>query len=214
MAFRPSTQYECPFCKGIIPSADINASTDLALCRACGKTSSFSVISCQSELATVDLDHPPPRVRVGLTSDGRSKVVYRARSFVLLGFVLLWFAIVIGLVCGIQLYYSHFEPSITVIGAPGALALFLLGIYFAFARWEITAASGEGTVFLGVGSIGRRSRFHYSKNSLVTLVASSDDPRGAVAVATDDEVFVFGSGISDDALRFIAAWIRAAIARG
>jgi hypothetical protein len=45
-------------------------------------------------------------------------------------------------------------------------------------------------------------------------VASSDDPGGAVAVATDDEVFVFGSGISDDALRFIAAWIRAAIARG
>jgi hypothetical protein len=144
MAFRPSTQYECPFCKGIIPSADVNASTDLALCRACGKTSSFSVISCQSELATVDLDHPPPRVRVGLTSDGRSKVVYRARSFVLLGFVLLWFAIVIGLVCGIQLYYSHFEPSITVIGAPGALALFLLGIYFAFARWEITAALWRG----------------------------------------------------------------------
>ena len=36
------TAFRCPMCHAVIPANDVNVATDLALCRACGRTSSFA----------------------------------------------------------------------------------------------------------------------------------------------------------------------------
>ncbi|HEY2342411.1 MAG TPA: hypothetical protein VGH90_05240, partial [Chthoniobacteraceae bacterium] len=222
MASKPSTQYACPFCKANIPLADVNVSTDVALCRACGKTSSFSAVAGVSDLAAVDLNSPPRKVRVDVTPDGRTRVVIKERSFVAIlffaVFILFWSGLSMGGIYGTQIYHRSFDLKQSLFGLPflaGTVVLVSIFAFLAFGHWEITTGPGTGTVFVGVGPIGRRRRFRYSRSSLVTVdsATSSKNQQRAIAIATDGEIFKFGSGISEDALRYLAASLQQAVAR-
>ena len=59
--------YNCPVCRAAIPLEDVNVAADLALCRACGKTCSFAMLSGSSEISLDCLAHPPRGIRVGLS---------------------------------------------------------------------------------------------------------------------------------------------------
>jgi hypothetical protein len=50
----------CPSCRSAIAVDDINVSTDLALCRACGKSFRFSEIAGEISSSGPDLNSPPP----------------------------------------------------------------------------------------------------------------------------------------------------------
>jgi hypothetical protein len=223
MPLKPASPYACPFCKAAIPIADVNVSTDVALCRACGKTSSFSAVAGVGELAAVDLAQPPRHVKVGLTPDGRSWIIYRRVSPVLLflvPFTLFWSGLSMVGIYGTQIHRRHFELAQSLFGLPfllGTCGLLSAIAFMALGRWEITVGNGEGTVFVGVGAIGRRRKFRYTRTSMAGIVDSDRTSKSgrqrAVGITTDGEVFKFGTGIPDDSLRFIAASLQQAIAR-
>ena len=80
-----------------------------------------------------------------------------------------------------------------------------------FGKWVITLDRGQGTVFVGVGSLGWTRQFSYSKDSLVSLritnVQVNNVSQRGIFIRTDDKDFVFGAMFKEDAKRFIAAAI-------
>ena len=164
------TLYLCPSCQATIPPEDVNVGTDLALCRACGKTTAFSSIAGIERLPKVDLSAPPPHVKVGTTLDNQLLIVYKRISpivFILIPFTLIWSGLSMGAM------FSHgFNVEQRLIGLPfafGSLVFLAVIIHLLCGRWEIRAGDGTGSVFVGVGNLGWRRPFEYSRASVVSL---------------------------------------------
>ena len=45
-----ASEYKCPSCGAAISLDDVNVAKDIALCRACGRSTAFSVISGAAEI--------------------------------------------------------------------------------------------------------------------------------------------------------------------
>jgi hypothetical protein len=70
----------CPGCGHTIPLDDINVGKDLALCRACGKTWTFSLVNATKELKNISPENPPKGVRVETDYEGATKITYKRVS--------------------------------------------------------------------------------------------------------------------------------------
>lgn len=57
-----------------------------------------------------------------------------------------------------------------LVGTIVLLAVILFGL---FGRWVITLENGIGTVFVGIGPIGRTRTFTYSRQSFITFKDSN-----------------------------------------
>jgi hypothetical protein len=53
------TNIVCPNCHAEIPLEDVNVTTDIALCRRCGQTSSYAELINDSRLPAFDSRNPP-----------------------------------------------------------------------------------------------------------------------------------------------------------
>ncbi|HQA38902.1 MAG TPA: hypothetical protein PLW27_08350 [Kiritimatiellia bacterium] len=58
-----NTRYQCLACGAPIPLDDINVATDVALCRACGRTSAFSLLQAAVDTAS-SMGEPPRGIRI------------------------------------------------------------------------------------------------------------------------------------------------------
>jgi DNA-directed RNA polymerase subunit RPC12/RpoP len=58
-------KYSCIHCGKPIDLDDTNVASDVALCRSCGKSMSFSAIAQQPDLAAVDLTARPKACALG-----------------------------------------------------------------------------------------------------------------------------------------------------
>jgi hypothetical protein len=72
--------YTCPQCGTQIPLDDINVAQDIALCRACGQTTSFAQLAGGAGLGAIDLDAPPRHVTLRTDPLGSVQIVYRRVS--------------------------------------------------------------------------------------------------------------------------------------
>ncbi len=57
-AFGSMEKTVCPSCHNHVPMDDVNVSTDLVLCRKCGKTFKFSELM-ELSTSTIDVSKPP-----------------------------------------------------------------------------------------------------------------------------------------------------------
>jgi hypothetical protein len=213
----------CPFCRASIPLADVNVATDIALCRACGRTSAFSVVSGQSEISLDCLAEPPRCVRVEDGFYEGTQITYRRLSPVLLfliPFTALWSGGSMYGIYGTQIIKGEFDLEQSLFGIPfafGTMILLSAIVYLIVGRWVVTLNRGEGTVFVGVGPLGWTRQFSYNRDTLVSLSMTSikvnDCPQKGILVRTGDKDFVFGALIRDDAKRFIAATIMQAVGK-
>ena len=206
----------CPSCSAAIPFADVNVAKDIALCRACGATTSFSGLQGAGELKDVNLDVPPKHVRD--VHDGQSDLVltYRRRSPIflfLIPFTALWSGGSVGMIYVRPLLQGKpFEVGEALFGIPfliGTVVLLTVVTYLFFGRWVIRVTGNEGTVFNGVGSLGWTRRFTIDRSSTVTLAACgasvNDQPVPCIRIHTGDEKLSFGAFIKEDSKLYIAA---------
>lgn len=211
------SSYTCPFCRGNIPADDVNVATDKALCRTCGKTSSFAMVSGASEISMECLRQPPGCIRAQKNPRGGRRITYHRLSpvlFFMVPFTALWAGGSMMGIYGSQLMKGEFDLTMSLFGLPFLFGtVILLGVvaFLAFGKWVITLAKGTGTVFIGVGSWGWTRLFTYDGSSLVSLCQTSvqvnNVPQQGICVRTGEEDFVFGALLKEEAKLFIAAAI-------
>jgi hypothetical protein len=210
-------EYRCPLCQAEISIEDVNVATDLALCRSCGKTSAFSVVSSSTGIRLANLDNPPRWIRVDEELLGGTTIVYRKRSpvlFFLIPFTLVWSGGSIGGIYVTQLVRGKFDLSQSLFGLPflaGTVVLLAVIAFLLLGRWAITLRDGEGTVFVGVGGLGWTRHFRYGRDTLVSLRATSlkvnGVPQQGILVRNGNEDFVFGALLKDEAKQYVGAAI-------
>lgn len=216
------TEYHCPFCQSVIAAEDVNVATDLALCRSCGRTSSFALVAAGSEISLDCLDTPPKGIRTMRNSRGDRKIVYRRVSPVLLflvPFTAVWSGGSIMGIYGSQFSKGTFDLAQSLFGLPfllGTIVLLSVIAYCAFGKWQVVLQKGVGTVFVGVGSLGWTRRFEYNHETRVglrmTSVEVNNVPQRGICVRTGDSEFVFGSLMKEEAKQYVAASILQAVA--
>jgi hypothetical protein len=211
----------CPNCGHVIPMEDINVAKDLALCRACGKTWTFSLVNATKELKSVNPDNPPRGVRVETDFEGGTKIVYKRFSPIAIFFVIftaIWGGGSMTGIYGSQFRKGHFSLSQSLFGLPflfGTIVLCSVTAFFMFGRWEILIRRGEGSVFLGVGPLGWRRKFSFGSGACVSLAMSdmrvNNQPQEAIIIQDGEKkVISFGAIISN---REVKLFIAAAVAR-
>lgn len=215
--------FSCPYCQRAIPLADVNVATDIALCRACGRTASFSA-SCGAGRVSLDcLAEPPHNVRVENGFSDETKIIYRRVSpilWFLVPFAAFWSG---GSMVGLywsQIKEGRFDLHQSLFGIPFVLGtVVLLGIivYLALGKWVVTLNRGEGTVFTGVGPLGWTRQFYYNRDSLVSLclteVKVNQQSQEGIRICTDGKAFTFGALLKKDCKQFIAATILQEVGR-
>jgi len=214
-------EYHCPYCRTTIAMEDVNVATDVALCRNCGQVSSFATVAGVADVSLAVLDQPPKGIRVSRNVHGGTKVVYRRVSralFFLVPFTALWSGVSMVGIYGSQLMEGRFDLGQSLAGLPfliGTVILVMVILFCAFGRWELIVQQGEGSVFVGLGSLGRRRRFAYDRTTTVRLkltnIQVNDVRQTGVCVRNDDQEFVFGATMKEEAKQFMAATILHAI---
>jgi hypothetical protein len=209
--------YSCPFCHAQISLDDMNVATDLALCRACGRTSAFSVVCGASEISQDCLDKPPRHIRVLRGFNDETTVTYRRISpflLFLIPFMAIWSGVTLGGTFAKQIRDGAFNLAETLAGLPfllGTVIMLIVVAYLTFGKWVVELNRGNGSVFVGVGPLGWTRRFSYNRATIVSLKMTdatvNNRPQKGILVRTDENDFVFGAFIKDDAKRFIAATI-------
>lgn len=207
----------CPICRSSIPLDDINVSTDIALCRACGNTSAFSLISGTAEVSLEILSQPPRGVRIEREFLKPTVITYRRLSpalVFLIPFTALWSGLSMFGIYGGQIRKGEFDLSQSLFGLPflfGTIVLLGVIAFLLFGKWKITLEKGAGRVFVGVGPVGWSRAFSYNRDSLVTLrttdVRVNEIPQKGILVRSGNQDFVFGAMLKEEAKVFIAAAI-------
>ncbi|HEX7261284.1 MAG TPA: hypothetical protein VF258_05670 [Luteolibacter sp.] len=104
--------YRCQSCGSGIALGDVNVVNDIALCRSCGKTMSFSEIAPIPGAENIDLNRPPKGVRIeGSPIYGRS-IIYRKISpvvFFLIPFTAAWSGFSMSGIYGSQIMEGKFD---------------------------------------------------------------------------------------------------------
>ncbi len=208
----------CPSCSALIPLDDISVAKDIALCRACGRTTAFSRLQSVGELNDVNLDIPPKHVREEYDGQSDLALTYRRRSpvlFFLIPFTALWSGGSVGMIYLRPLLQgTPFNVAEALFGIPfliGTVILLTVITYLFFSRWVIRITGNEGIVFIGIGSIGWTRRIPIDRSSTITLAACgasvNDQSVPCIRIDTAEKTLSFGAFIKDDSKRFIAARI-------
>lgn len=207
----------CPNCKTNIPLDDVNVSTDIALCRNCGRNHSYSLLASRSDLPVASPKNPPRWIRLEQDYAGRKLIRYKRIPgivFFLIPFTAFW--------SGFSMWGIYIDPILKgeidtgdmLFGIPfllGTIALVFSIIICLFVKWVITLDRGEGTVFVGVGRIGWKRQFHYDRNSFISLTKTefkvNEEPQDGILIHNDERDFVFGTLLKEQAKQYIASLI-------
>lgn len=214
--------YHCKYCRAAIGIADVNVATDIALCRSCGKTMSFSEIASLASIPPADLRNPPKGVRIEDELAGGRTVIYRKISPVvwfLIPFTAVWSGISMFGIYGKQLQRGVFNLHDSLFGLPfliGTVALVSVIFFNLFGSWRIRFALDVCEVSLGVGPFRWSRRQPYDRTSRVSLQMSNvrvnNVPQEVICLETGDRSLKFGSLLRKDAKTYIAAVARQTLA--
>lgn len=209
--------YRCPLCQSAISTDDVNVATDLALCRSCGNTSSFSVVSGSSEISLQALAKPPRCVKIERDFSGATVITYRKLSPVLLfliPFTAFWSGLSMWGIYGSQFRKGEFDVSQSLFGLPfllGSVVLLSVITFLLAGKWQITLKNRAGTVFVGVGRLGWTRKFAYSRDTLVAMrmtnVRVNEVSQKGILIRNQSTDLIFGTMLNEEAKQFIAAAI-------
>lgn len=159
----------CPSCDNPIPPADINISTDVALCRACNSTIAVSDVVHSSSKPQPVFDTAAPVSGTWFHNDGvEIRIGASTRSsiaFFVVPFAAIWSGFSLGTLYGTQVASGAFNLGFSLIGMPfliGSVVLWSRALMLVAGKTEVRLRSGEGAIFRGIGSLGRTTRFSTS----------------------------------------------------
>lgn len=219
-----STTWTCPQCDALILMEDVNPSADLALCRTCGQTHSFEGLVQAEEFGDVDLRDMPKGIRIVPDPMVDRRIISQRMSpavFFLVPFTLLWGGGSMFGIYGTQFASGSFQIGQSLFGIPfliGTIALVSVTLFMLRGRTEIALHRGEGTIFVGLGSIGRPRRFTYDRGTQVLLtksgVSRNNVPQEQVTLRHDGVDVSFGAlGMNDAGRQAVAAMIHDEVRR-
>lgn len=210
--------YSCGSCGAGIALADVNVATDIALCRACGKTMSFSDIAPLPGAVDVDLSRPPKGVRVEDSPIRGRSIIHRKIPLVVLfiiPFTAVWSGASMTGIYGRQLAKGEFDPGISLFGLPfliGTIVLVSVILFMLFGRWRFSLNRGLLEVATEIGPIGWTRRLVCDKSARVSIrdsaVRHNNVPQKVIHVECQGNSLKFGAMIPDDRKTFIAEAIR------
>ncbi|MBN2302609.1 MAG: hypothetical protein JXN60_08845 [Lentisphaerae bacterium] len=210
-------EYRCPLCKAVIPPDDVNVATDLALCRTCGNTSSFSIVSGSSEISLDVLANPPRCVKIERDFSEATVITYRRLSPVLLfliPFTTFWSGLSMWGIYGSQFRKGEFDLSQSLFGLPflfGTVVLLSIITFLLVGKWLITLKKGMGNVFVGVGSLGWSRSFTYNRDTVISMrmtnVQVNNVSQKGILIRNASTDLIFGTMLKEEAKQFIAAAI-------
>jgi hypothetical protein len=210
-------QYNCPSCGGVIELDNVNVAKDIALCKRCGQTTSFAVLSGISELSSIKLDAPPKNIRINEDMPGVKVIRYKRFQPVLLfliPFTCIWFGMVIGIMYRTQIVKCEFNMAESLKGLPfllGGIVMTSIIIYLIFSKWLITLTNHDCSVFIGIGKLGWRRVCPLTRQTTVTLdisnASENNRPLKAVTIHNDSDNLQFGAFMTEQAKQYIAAFI-------
>ena len=209
----------CPSCKATIPVEDINVSTDLALCRACGKTYRFSELASGSPPAGPDLATPPSGVWYEKRPSG-FRIGATTRSWMavfLIPFTLVWSGFSLSMIYGRQVQKGQFDLFSSLFGLP-----FLIGTCFLLAgcalavagKTEVTRDGDRLSVFTGIGWLGLTRTYAWSdfgsarEDFTAGSWSTNANPRGRTIALEGKRRITFGSGWTSDRHYFVLSALR------
>jgi len=238
----------CPKCKRVIPDADINVASDVAFCRACNVAHKLSSLVHGLQLDDIDLGHPPSGAwhrgsGIGAVIGATHRSVGMAIGA--LAVSLFWNGIISVFVLvalsatlqhlhvptpdwfpapkmngdamsvGMTIFMWIFLTPFIVVGSI-MIGAFLSAIA---GRTEVEIRQSEGTLFVGIGSLGWRRRFNSETVKDVRIEdrnwRDNDGDRRSkrqIVIETEDgKEIKFGSMLREDRMKFVAAAVRKAV---
>lgn len=208
-------EYNCPYCHSPISLDDVNVSTDVALCRACGKTSSFALVAGSSAITPEQLDHAPKYVKVEKNPLQGTTITYRKISGLLLfliPFTAFWSGMSMWGIYGRQIARGQFDLGQSLFGLPflvGTVILVSVILFLLLGKWQVRLHRGSGEVFVGIGPLGWRRSFSYNRDTQIALrnssMRSNNTPLQAIVVQNGDNEFMFGAPLARETRQYIAA---------
>jgi hypothetical protein len=212
----------CLHCGQVLDLADTNVATDVALCRACGRTMSFAAVLPADETATVDLAAPPRGVKVDHSLIHGIEIRYRRLNpvvFFLIPFTALWSGLSLWGIYGSQLSDGALDPTLALAGLPfvlGTLVLLAVIAWMLLGHWRVRLNRGTAEIFRGVGPFGRRQHLPLGRDTVIRLAPSSlrvnGRPQREIVMATGSHTVKFGALMPGDVRVFLAAVLRQAAA--
>lgn len=212
------SDYTCPLCQTGIALEDVNVATDIALCRACGKTSSFADLIGFTEISPNVLQPPPKHVQMTKNLQNGTVITHHKFSAILLfliPFAAIWSGGSMWGIYGTQISNGTFDLGQSLFGLPfliGTIFLVSVILVLLFGTWKITLLNGQGTVFFGVDPLGWTRRFTYSRDTLVGLRNTSlkvnNVPQKGILIQNGNAEFTFGSVLPEAVKHYIAAAIK------
>ena len=194
--------------------------TDVALCRHCGKTFSFSELVHGAEIGVVDLNNPPAGAWFEQLADG-FRVGASTRSWTalfLVPFTCVWAGGSLGGIYGGQLVSGKFQLSISLFGIPfliGSIFLISACAMMVAGKVEVIRRGDRLSVFSGVGFLGWTRNYSWSDFSAVR----EDNGRGGLnrnrqsvsIVLEGKQRAAFGSGLNEQRRFFVMNALRQAL---
>ena len=215
-----SGAFACVHCGAPIDTADTNVGTDLALCRACGKSMPFSAIAATAPEPEPDLAKPPAGVTVTRSLISGIDFVYRRLNktvFFLIPFTALWSGLSLAGIYGSQWTSGEFDLATSLAGLPfvvGTIVLLGVIVFMLFGAWRVNIDRGRVRFFVGVGPIGRRNEIALGAGTRVSLtdayVKVRRFPQQLITVTTGEQTVQFGSGLPHEVRVYLAALLRKA----
>ncbi len=178
----------CPTCGSAVAADGVDAKADTVFCARCRGTFRLSnlVADGYADDAT-DNERTPHgawfRVEVDEWEVGAT--TRSAMALLLVPFACLWSGISVGAIYGSQIMQAHFNLLLSLAGLPfllGTLVLVPLATMSLCGKAVVRVRGDEAEAFVGVGSIGKRKRFRWSR------VTGMVDGRGSVLA------FLLGGG--------------------
>lgn len=219
--------YICPKCGAIISLVDVNEAKDIGLCRTCTTISKFSELEeLNSDEELIKNSPLPNGLKVEKTKKGL-RITFKepwkpAPPQVLEA--LFWNGIIIFFLIYItyltktkELLNPQSLPFLYILLSWVSVFWNLLALRPVFGKSVISLSPGQGELFIGIGTKGRRWTFTLSKRSTIKLYQSGTTYnimkkkllyRIAISQPTE-EYFTFNAMILDEStLRYICAILR------
>jgi hypothetical protein len=213
--------HRCLHCAEPLALEDTNVATDVALCRACGRSMPFSSVTAEDDLSAVDLTTPPRGVKVGHSLISGIEVTYRGFNPVvlfLIPFTAVWSGFSLWGIYGSQFTKGKFDFAASLAGLPfliGTLVLLAVIANMLFGHWRLLIDRGTARIFNGVGPVGRHREIKLTADTHVRLVPSrlrvNGRERAQVQITNEGRVVHFGASLPDDVCLFLAAVLRKAV---
>lgn len=199
----------------MIPLADVNVSTDIALCRQCGKNFSYAELVVDQTQAQMDLTHPPKGAWF-LRDPGGFEVGASTRhpsSFFLVPFMMVWSGFSLEGIYGTQIVKGEFNLTASLFGIPFLLGTGLFGsiaLMTVFGKTSVKVVNDQATLFTGVGPVGWRRRFKWSEVRNIRETVRNGSRGGATEQITidADRRLDFAAGLNSAKQEFLIAALR------